>query len=400
VPPDELSPASKNELPPIAPPLIIGAAKGGLAGLFLSVIPLLLAFSNRSHPPLGELALFTLGFVFAGAGACGVDAASARLDARRKRGTLRFLAGTLLPIGAVAPQFGITSQLAWQGANVSGFLLGLAVLALCLGVGFVLAGEPDAPAHRPQGCGRLGIVVAGAALAEVVPLLVFAVAGQVPDGCAIVGASAFAGLVVAFAFWVAQVMAGPFVRPLAAWLEPGSLLDDARSSSVAGAELGRAQGALRLRRFSAAMRALDVAEGDASARQLEEGLIPLRRAEVLLGLGEIDKAEAQAPWAKDAPAIHAEVARRRGDPEKAARLAQEWLDSITGHDTGDAWSVRGSAHGIIALARADQGRFEEAAAALASARTVHGIFPRSFDHLTVPRVADYIEACRERSHPA
>ncbi len=398
--PDELSPESEI-LPPFAPALIVGAAKGGLAGLLLSAIPLvpMLLAPARGVP---DMLLVALGFVFAGAGICGLDAASSRLDAIWKRRACRFLAGAVMPIGAFAPQFGILSKPIWQGVDALMIVLGLGAFGVCLGLGVLAAGEPDTVPHRAQGCGRLSIVAVGAVIAGTVPLALVELLGRSGGGdvCGGVLAMAASALIVAGSFWLAQMLASLLVRPLAVWLDPESMLDEARSLSVASAELKRAEGALRLRRFLTAMAALDVAEADRSSRLLDPGLIPLRRAEVFLAQGELDQAEALAPIAKDAPAILAEVARRRGDPETAARLAQQWLDSVEGLKTVFASSVRASALALIALARADQGRFEEAAVALASGCTVHGIFPHSFDHLTVRRVADHVEACRKRSKPS
>ncbi len=398
--PDEPSPVPESALPPAAPAFLVGAAKGGLAGLMLSVLPLVVTLMDRSRTGPFELALVGLGFVFAGAGVCGLDAASSRLDALWKRRTCRFLAGAVMPIGALAPQFGILSEPTWQGVDALKIVLVLGAWGVCLGLGVLAAGEPNTAPHRAQGCGRLISASLGAVMAGAVPLMFVAVLGGALEVFAGVLMTLLFALVVAGSFWLAQMLAAHMVRPLAVWLEPEQLLEEMRTCAFARGELLRAECALRAGRFDEALRALDSAEAHLSAETLDTGLIPLRRAEVFLALGRFDDAETRALVARDAPAILAEVARRRGDAEKAARLAQKWLEDLGTFNHALAWSVRGSALGIIALARADQGRIEEAGVALAAARNVHGIFPRSFDHLTVPRVADYIEACRERSHPA
>lgn len=397
---DEPSPVPENALPPAAPAFLVGAAKGGLAGLMLSVLPLVVALMDRGRTSPFELALAGLGFVFAGAGVCGLDAASSRLDAVWKRRTCRFLAGAVMPIGALAPQFGILSGPTWQGVDALQIVLMLGAWGVCLGLGFLAAGEPETAPHRAQGCLRLSIASVGTVVAGAVPLVFVAVLARGGAVCGVVPVMALTGLVVAGSFWLAQMFAALMVRPLAVWLEPEWVLQEEIKTSALRPELKRAEAALRAGRFYEALAALDRAEIHPLAHTIDRGVIPLRTAEVLLAAGRLDEAEAHAKAARDAPAIHADAARRRGEHERAAFLAQAWLDSVAGHTTALAWSVRGSALGIIALARADQGRFEEAAVALAAARTVHGIFPRSFDHLTVPRVADYIEACRERSHPA
>jgi hypothetical protein len=227
--------------------------------------------------------------------------------------------------------------------------------------------------------------------------------------------SPFIATASATALWLAEVTATLAARPVAAWLEPEIvsatdalrrvpfeleqvelvLRAASRDPDLARAQTDRLEALAQLDRIEKGVAAL----ADRGAREkLERG-----RVETLLGLGRLDEAEEvsrrRSPSAADEPALRAELARRRGDPEAAVGIALDWLGAMKGDDTDRGRSGRASALAIVALARADQGRLDEARASAGAAALVPW-YQRSFEHLKPEAIDLYLEARRTGTRPA
>ncbi len=367
----------------VAHALIIGAVKGAVTGLFLAALPAVLAYS-----PAGSL-IFPLqilaGGAFALASFCGLDAASARVALSWQRILLRFCGGLVVPFALAAPRAGILEidPHVWS----HGSLLGMLVMGLLLGLGGVLAGNPTNEAHEPQAFGRLVIVLVTAAS----PLVL--VGGSPACGAGIIFAGA-GSLLLRLGEFVGGLAAARWV---ALWLEPDVVKErDARTGAPSA--LAQVGDLLRLGAHAEALERLeriDLAALDERQRT-EHPTVFDRRAEALLELGRLDEAEALADRVAFPSALRAELARRRGDFAAAETLVAAWLVELgtTPDVPPRVTSGRASAHAIRALVRADEGRLEDARAALAVAEASPEWYPRAFEYLDPRAVERHLEARR------
>jgi len=283
--------------------------------------------------------------------------------------------------------------------------MGLMVVAC--GTGMLVSGEPMTGPHEAQGCGRLLLAVLTSGGAAV--LGSFAISGPGAGEAISLGfAAVFFGAIVSGGLWVAEHIAAVLVRPLALRLEPNIDLDELGPAAAimrqlmnAEADLWRAAHVPDARRSALAAGVLEgidrfPEEALAALRPSRRKWLALCRAEALLAFDRLDEAEREAPSTPCEPAVRAEVARRRGDPERAVRLAEEWLATADGQGTMAGPSTRASALALLALARCDQGRFEDAEAHLAASRSFASSHARAMHHLTPEVVQAYIGSCRGR----
>ncbi len=384
---------------------IVGVAKGVLTGLLIGAVPAFVMLSQSPPAPLAEVGRILAGLVLAGAAICGLDATSGRIASEPLQRVLRFLAGLLGPVAFVSPQYALTA--ADQVPLIPPEALPIvAGGGAALGVGFVFAGEPDTPPHRAQGCARLAIAVTTACGGVAV---VAAFNAGVSDGIGFCLGGLFTGYAGVAVFWLVQQLVSLALPPLALWLEPDFDID--------APDHPRADVLRELDTFERCLRAASDAEPVRREMQLHDALAAMdrleplvhshassvtpgtlaqRRAEVYLLLGKLDDAAKLAGTARDGPAIEIEVARRRGDLEGAAKLASRWLDAAATDRTFRAKSVQASAFALLALVRADQGRFDEAQGALDTLKKIPAWHSRAFRHLNAPEVAFYIVACRSK----
>jgi hypothetical protein len=419
--------------PLVATALVLGGAKGALAGAILGFPSALFILLQR--PPSFSI----LDAVRTGAGSglalgclCGLEAASMRLAVGPRRRLTRFAAGFFLPFAAFAPQVGILQVAAGSfgaGAHVEEIALSLGAAGLLLGLAEVFAGEPKTGPHEAQGCGRL---VTLSFLTGLFPVIGVAIAAGVNEGSAagsamialggLLGVGIYGSIAAGFV-WIAENMAAPFVRPLARALEPellrvtlpplkapkgpGYALDDRGVGALIAQANGTADEAARRKLFGDALERLEGLERVVAAMTplLAESIDPATsgararierlRAEIFLGRGDLEAAEKLLPSVELPAALEIELVRRRGQPAKAAELAEKWLASLAKDQSPAARFARGNAHALLALARADEGRFDEATE---HARTL-GLLAQAaaFQHLNPRQVHAYVAAARERA---
>ncbi len=402
------APPDEPREPLVAHALIVGGARGAIAGSILSLPGMVVGLVPGSGFSILDGGRMMAGYAFALGCLCGLESASLRLEGKALRRLARFGAGFLLPLAAFAPQLGILQVGAGHfaaGAPIWGILLGLAAGGFALGLAEVFAGEPNTGPHEAQGCRRLLAMSAliGVPVAVVMGLATgdvgMAVGGLL--GCVIYG-SILSGFV-----WLAQRMATPLVRPLARWLEPEVDLDafSKKRSSDKGERAIRALIAkaadshdkLEKDRLlgEALVRVSALVKVDAALEAVSPARLAQLQAEILLGLGELDAAEKLLPLVEHPEPLRIELARRRGDPAKAAGLALEWLASVAKDQSPAGRFARGNAHALLALARADEGHFD---AAMEHARTT-GLLgqPAAFQHLSASHVHAYVSAARDRA---
>ncbi|MEZ0228053.1 MAG: hypothetical protein ACAI25_05465 [Planctomycetota bacterium] len=387
---------------------IVGLAKGVLSGLLIAGVPAFVLRTQTPPVPFEEVGRIVAGLVLAGAAICGLDATSSRIAKEAGQRALRFLAGLLGPLAFVSPQYALTAGPVVPLIPASA-LPYFAGMGLVLGLGFVLAGEPDTPPHKAQGCARLAIAVS---VAVVGVALYVTFNGRFSDGLGVCWGGLFIGYIGAAIFWFVQQLVAFALPPLAIWLEPDRDIDapDHPSAAVVREleaferslrEANETQTMRREMNLHDALAALDRLEpltlGD--DRSITPATVAQRRAEVLLLLGRLDDAAKLAPVAREATAVLCEVARRRGDLDAAATLAQDWLDAARAERSFRAKASQVSALALLALVRADQGRFEDASAAHAALEKIPAWHARAFRHLNGPEVAAYIAACRNRTRP-
>ncbi len=389
-----------SEEPPklAAHALIIGAVKGALAGLLLGVWPGTLDILDRGS--WTTAAQTVLGTAFAAAWLCALDAASGRLATRPQRRLARFVAGFVAPFAVLAPQAGIL-EIEKLPRFFGAAMLASLVAGLGLGTGLIFAGEPKNEPHQAQGCGRLLVVtLLGPAI---VFFIVALTAGPERDFVFVWGATTAGTGIVAFTLWIAEKVAGfVLARRVALALEPEVVLaSDLQLSKVLSA-VNRALRDAALHPTTADASRLEVLarldrlvpELITSAERIDPGLLARLRAEALLGLGRLDEAEKLLGRVSFAPALRAELARRRGDPEGAAEIVFTWAEELGEGSELPVVSARATAHALLALARADQGNLDEARAHAESARDLAG-YPRAFEFLGHKAVARYLDM---RSH--
>ncbi|HZU96742.1 MAG TPA: hypothetical protein VFF73_08630 [Planctomycetota bacterium] len=375
--------------------LIIGAVKGALAGLLLGAWPATIAVLDRA--PWGEPAKTAVGLSFAVAWLCALDAASGRHATIRQRRLTRFAAGFVAPFAVLAPWAGIF-EVEHLPRFMGAELLASFVAGMGLGLGLLLAGEPRNEPHQAQGCGRLLIV---SLVAPVIVFVALAFALDLPRDFAPAWVATTLGTaVVAFALWVAEKAAGFLLaRRVALALEPEVVLAGDLHVSKLLAPIVRSLRDAALHPTTADGSRLDVLarldrlvpELITAAESIDPGLLARLRAEALLGLGRLDEAETLLGRVSFAPALRAELARRRGDPEAAAEIVFTWAEELGDGSELPVVSARATAHALLALARADQGKLDEARAHAESARDLAG-YPRAFEFLGHKAVARFLDA--------
>jgi len=384
--------------------------KGAVAGvmLVLAWTALIFIFSGfrLGRSAVGPfLAALTSG-ALAGGFLCGFDAASARVRSRSWAMLCRALGGASLPAAVASPFFGIASG-NFTGTLHPNDVRWFAIASLAFAAGQVAAGPPWERSNEPMGFRRL-------LLAGFVTPIVFALGTTLGTGssdvCLMGLPGAFGGILAATLIWVAQLCASPVAFAVAVRLDPQLLHEEteprrrfahelvvaaqciedaARDPRLATTHHQRAQEALD--------RAVRLCNMDARA-ELEK--VALRRSDLYLAMGELDKADELVSEHSYGLALRAEIARRRGELDEAARLAGEWLAAFASPTTYLGRSHRANALALLALVRADQGRLDDARSLVEEARAAAAAPESVFHHLTRERVQAYIRTCSDRSRPA
>jgi hypothetical protein len=301
--------------------LIVGSAKGVIAGTFLGALAVIAALSPGAGFSLADAGRFAIGLALALGCLCGVEAASTRLEGRA-RILARFAAGFLVPFGAFAPQAGILDVAAGQlgqGANLARVLASLTIAGLALGFAEVYLGEPGTDPHEAQGCRRLLIMSAWLVVAAAVGTTIETISLSV--GFWVLLGGVFWGTAVPGLLWLAQQPAALIVRPLARWLEPQVDIDrfapkpsldqiERAARSALAAKSDDLQEKHRL--LAEALARLDgVGKLDAALARFPEARLEQLRAELLLALGELDAVEKLLPRVEDPNPLRLELARER-----------------------------------------------------------------------------------------
>lgn len=388
IPEGEGEDAPIDERRPIGPAVVLGAARGLVAGALpgLTWAALELLLSRRQAEAFLDSTVVCASFCAAGFVLGASNAAAARRRGLVAERILLLLGGLATPLALAAPALAIPVVVERalpaihlrEGLSIAGAVL---VLGAILGFALQRAGAPRGNATWNDDTRRilaiagltwLGVVLVSFAIASITALLTFRLdpyVGWLAISFASVLILMSSGFLVSACFGIAK----PLTRTLGRVLEPGRCALDRQRAEAAHAELWK----LTWASSRAAQRATTPEERRAA---LESGLDPARLAhdqslrepgvarhrwrdlraylDLLLELGRLDEVPSLLRDLPERRAVEAELARIRGQPARAAELAREALAQQP------TPSVRSQLLGALALAELDLGQVEAARATI------------------------------------
>jgi hypothetical protein len=334
--------ATTVERRPIGPGLVLGGARGAIAG-FLGAAPLApiawAGWHTRSGTPLPPLVL-AFG---AGAGALlgAGEAAAARGGTRWRERIWLFFGGAFSPLAGLLASFSVAALLGgeppWETAGaleigqIAVAIAGALPIGLAIAIGLLFAGPPVAGELRADRIRR-------AFFAATVSGVVLAPTGFLAGAC--FGAAIVVPLLVTWLltalYMGGMIVARPVVRLLASALEPGASGADRAAFAREHAraveaffderrEAARAEGEARAARELAALEraraAFGLSEREPSLAHARPG-DARRLVETLVALGKLDELEILAGELEEGDGLRAFAKLRRGDTDDARRLAE------------------------------------------------------------------------------
>jgi hypothetical protein len=389
---------------PLAPALIQGAVRGGIAGTLLMAFALGVSALEPALAayPLAQVALAATGLPL-GAAVLGIaDALSARLP-RRSSALARFVGGLFAPATVLVPSFSwLAAQQAAAAAKgpagttssvaVPALLVTLVVsgIGLYLGLAFAFVGRPR------RGASAFAILVRALVAATVfgalvgVTLAVLQIAFKVKLPNLVVNeilSNLMRGIYLpALVLCVGHVLARDAGRRIGRWLEPFQAHRDTESIARYDREVQEwlaARGRASAEPDPAKARvhleaAFDRARAALAEALANERLAHVRRAAVcrvarlIFALDRLDAIEALPESLPERELLGAERSRVRGDPAGALAIAEGALAALKARTDAHAAEARVDAYAIMASAEIDLGRLEPARLHLEAVRRAVG----------------------------
>ena len=377
---------------PLGAAVIVGLARGAVAGTLLAVLPALILVQPPFSFGIDRLVLGWLGIVLAVSSLAVADDLEARLGSPWAKAFVRFLGGFAAPGLLVCPQLSMTGEASPLSAATLDWdhVVSLASVGMSLGLGQVGAGSSVRGVSRVVGWRRAfrSALVTGLCLG-------FALHGH--DLAERLATGFVASFAVMALLAVASGIAEPVAHEVALWLEPeanhSAFFDPGQ---IHARELDQARVAWAKAKRTGFKDLLEKALGHARAARAAAfagGILEIPphetsqlEVEFLLALGRLDEAEAILDRLPQRAPIEAEIARLRGDAAGAIDRSSPGLAALAGTEDLIQRSVLASHRAVLALAEADRGNLEAARVHLERAREIPDTVERVLERLSVPAV--------------